>query len=240
VPASYRRTDVASSRASERPAVRFYFDYISTNAYLAWHEIRRLCSRYGARLEPVPVLFAGLLEAHGTLGPAEVPVKAFWMWKNNLRKAALLGLPLHPPAFHPFNPLLALRVSSLPLAAEERAALIDGLFNAVWVDRLHVSEPEVVERVANEAGLDGARLVAEARSPDAKARLRGQTDTAIARGVFGVPSMLVGDELFWGYDDLPYLELHLAGKDPLDPDRLRNVESPPRPSAMRRRFRPPG
>lgn len=219
-------------------SVRFHFDYISTNAYLAWQELPQLCARYGAELESVPVLFAGLLEAHGTLGPAEVPVKAFWMWKNNLRKAALLGLPLNPPAYHPFNPLLALRISSLPIASEARNKLIDALFNAVWVDRLHVSEPAVVERVANEAGLDGARLVAEAETPDAKSRLRRQTDEAVARGVFGVPSMLVGDELFWGYDDLPYLELHLAGKDPLDRSRLQDVASAPRPSAMRRRFRP--
>jgi 2-hydroxychromene-2-carboxylate isomerase len=223
-----------------KPPVRFYFDYISTNAYLAWHEIRELCARYATELEPVPVLFAGLLEAYGTLGPAEVPVKAFWMWKNNLRKAALLGLPLNPPAYHPFNPLLALRVSSLPIGAAERAALIDGLFDAVWVDRLHVSEPEVVERVADEAGLDGRRLVAEAQTAEAKARLRAQTDTAIALGVFGVPSMVVGDEIFWGYDDLPYFELRLAGKDPLDRNRVGNAESAPRPSAMRRRFRPPG
>jgi 2-hydroxychromene-2-carboxylate isomerase len=220
------------------PSVRFYFDYISTNAYLAWKALPEICARHGAELAPVPVLFAGLLEAHGTLGPAEVPVKALWMWKNNLRKAALLGLPLNAPAFHPFNPLLALRISSLPIGGQKRTALIDGLFNAVWVERLHVSEPDVVEHIANEAGLDGARLVAEAQTPEAKARLRRQTDEAIARGVFGVPSMLAGDELFWGYDDLPYLELHLAGKDPLDPERVRNIESAPRPSAMRRRFRP--
>ena len=62
----------------------------------------------------VPVVFAKLLEAHGTLGPAEVPAKSGWMW-NNLRKAALLGVPLESPAFHPFNPLLSWRASSLPL-----------------------------------------------------------------------------------------------------------------------------
>ena len=186
----------------------------------------------------MPVLFAGLLEAHGQLGPAEVPTKAVWMIKNNLRKAALLGIPLNSPAFHPFNPLLALRVSSLPLEPRARLALIGALFEAVWVRGLHVSDRAVVERLADEIGVAGATVVADAEQPDAKARLRRQTDAAIARGVFGVPSMEVGDELFWGYDDFPFLESFLAGKDPLDSTGWRRSFDAPRPSAVRRRFRP--
>jgi len=159
------------------------------------------------------------------------------MIKNNLRKAALLGVPLNAPAFHPFNPLLALRASSLPLEPATRLALIDALFQAVWVRGLHVSERAVVERLGDEIGVTGATLVADAERPDAKTRLRQQTDGAIARGVFGVPSMEVGDELFWGYDDFPFLESYLAGKDPLDSTSWRTSFDAPRPSAVRRRFR---
>src|SRR5262245_65656272 len=141
--------------------LRFYFDYISPNAYLAWTQLPGLKGKYALDVEPVPVLFAGLLGAHGRLGPAEIPVLMRWMWKNILRKAALLGVPFHPPAFHPFNPLLALRVSSLPMTAAERWELIDALFRAVWVDGRHVSEPEVVHEIAGEA------LVASAAEPEA-------------------------------------------------------------------------
>jgi hypothetical protein len=95
----------------------------------------------------------------------------------------------------------------------------------------------VVERVANEVGLPGAALIADAQRPEVKAQLRRYTDDAIARGVFGVPSMEVGDELFWGYDDFPYLELFLAGKDPLDTAALERWSRPVLPSAVRRRFR---
>lgn len=197
------------------PTIRFYFDYISSNAYLAWMELPKLAAKYGYTIEPVPVLFAGLLNAHGQLGPAEVPVKARWMARNNMRKAIMLGIPLSPPAYHPFNPLLALRISSLPLDAAKRSALVTVLFQAVWARGLHVSDPRVVERLVGEVGLDGAALVADAERSDSKLRLRQQTDDAIARGVFGVPAMEVGEEAFWGYDDFPYLELALAGKDPL-------------------------
>jgi 2-hydroxychromene-2-carboxylate isomerase len=224
-------------RMNDAGTIRFYFDYVSSNAYLAWTQLPALAARHGFAIEPVPVLFAGLLEAYGQLGPAEVPAKALWTAKNNLRKAALLGVPLRPPAFHPFNPLLALRISSLPLERAAQGALIDALFGAVWVRGLHVADPAVVERLTNEVGLDGARLVAEARGPEAKARLRRQTEDAIAGGVFGVPSMEVKGEIFWGYDDFPYLEPLLAGNDLLDPAEWERWFEAPRPSAMRRRFR---
>jgi 2-hydroxychromene-2-carboxylate isomerase len=219
------------------PTIVFTFDYISSNAYLAWTQLPALAARYRFAIEPVPVLFAGLLEAHGQLGPAEMPMKALWMAKNTLRKAALLGVPLNPPAFHPFNPLLALRVSALPPDVAKRTALINALFDAVWVDGQHVSDPAVVARVADRVGLDGAALVAEAGLPASKARLRQATDDAINRGVFGVPSMEVGGELFWGYDDFPYLEPLLAGRDLLKPAEWEKWLGPPRPSAMRRRVR---
>jgi 2-hydroxychromene-2-carboxylate isomerase len=215
--------------------LRFYFDFISTNAYLAWLQMPTLARRYGIVVEPVPVLFAGLLEAYGTTGPAEVPQKALWMFKNNLRKAALLGVPLAAPAFHPFNPLLSLRVTSLAGDTDECDALVTRLFEAVWVRGEHVSEPAVVEQAAREVGLDGSALVAAAAGADAKARLRAQTDEAIGRGVFGVPTMEVNGEIFWGYDDLPYLELFLAGEDPLARTSWgKSNVAAPRPSAMRR------
>jgi 2-hydroxychromene-2-carboxylate isomerase len=216
-------------------SLRFYFDYLSHNAYLAWTQLPELESRFGVEVEPVPVLFAGLLEAHGQLGPAEVLPKSIWMARNVLRKAALLGVELNPPRHHPWNPLLSLRISGAPLPAPQRRALIDALFRGAWVDGRHLSEPAEVEAIAAGAGLDGPGLVRAAQQPEAKARLREQTDAAIAEGVFGVPTLIVEDQLFWGYDDWPYLELYLAGKDPLDPREASRWFASVRPSAVRKR-----
>ena len=219
------------------PPLRFYFDYISSNAYLAWVELPRLEREYGVAIEPIPTLFAGLLEAHGQLGPAEIPAKIAWMWRNNLRKAAILGVPLNPPAYHPFRPLASLRATATPAAASRQSELIGALFRAVWVDGRHVSELEVVGEIAGEVGLDAAAVVEQAASDEAKARLRADTSAAIEAGVFGVPTMCVGDELFWGFDDLPYLERFLAGEDTLDPEAVPKWEKRPRASSQRRRFR---
>ncbi len=210
----------------------FFFDVISPNAYLAWTQVHGLAERHGWAVEPVPVLFAALLGASGRPGPAEQPAMWAWMVKNVLRKAALLDVPLARPASHPFNPLLALRAASLDLGDDERRALVDGLFRAAWAEGRDVSDAGVVAAVADAAGLEGEEVVVSAGSPKAKTRLREQTDAAIARGVFGVPTMIAGGELFWGYDDFPYLERCLAGRDTLplgEFERWRAI----RPSAWR-------
>jgi 2-hydroxychromene-2-carboxylate isomerase len=119
------------------------------------------------------------------------------------------------------------------MPAHDRFVLIDALFKAVWSQRLHVSEPEVVEHIAERAGLAGRRLVEQATTSEAKSRLRAQTDAAIETNVFGVPTMVVGDELFWGYDDLPHLERFLEGRDPLDPTMVPDAATAPKASATR-------
>ncbi len=215
-------------------ALRFYFDYISHNAYIAWTQIHDLAARHRRQVEPVPVLFAALLNQHGQKGPAEIPAKGLWMAKDVLRKAARLGVPLRPPASHPFNPLVALRATLVPTDPTQQRRLIDALFRATWVDGRDVSNPETVAAVATATGLDGAAVVAAAQSEAIKNRLRAETDAAIDAGVFGVPTVIVDDELFWGFDDFGHLELFLDGKDPLDRAVLTEWQSI-RPTASRRR-----
>ena len=214
--------------------LRFYFDYISHNAYIAWTQIHPLAQRYGRSVEPIPVLFAGLLNANGQKGPAEIPAKAWWMAKDLLRKTARLGVPLRPPASHPFNPLQALRATLVPRDVTQQGRLIDAIFRAAWVDGQDISSPDVIAAVGTSIGMDGAQLVAAAQSDAIKQRLRQETDTAINQFVFGVPTVIVDDELFWGFDDFGHLELFLAGKDPLDRTVLGEWLQI-RPSASRRK-----
>jgi 2-hydroxychromene-2-carboxylate isomerase len=185
----------------------FHFDFISPYAYLAWTQVHDLVGRCEWAVDPVPTLLAALL-AHGqTKGPAEIPAKRVYMVADVLRVARKLGVPLAPPASHPFNPLLALRVATV----EPQWKVIEALFTATWATSQPIDTEEGVARVLDKAGLPGAELVTRAQHPDTKWLLRKRTDEAIARGVFGVPTMFARDQMFWGVDSLEYLADYLGG-----------------------------
>jgi 2-hydroxychromene-2-carboxylate isomerase len=201
--------------------IRVYFDFVSPFAYVGWRAVRTVAARHGRSVEPAPTLFAALLDAHGQKGPAEVPAKRAYVFKDAYRKAHRAGLPpLVPPPAHPFNPLLALRVCSLPLEPAARERLIDGLFHRVWAEGAAIDNDASVVSVADAAGLPGAELVARAKETPAKDALRAQTERAIAGGVFGVPTFVADGELFFGVDGLESLDAFLEGQDPLPPGLL--------------------
>src|SRR5262245_19221684 len=150
--------------------VRFLFDFISPYAYLAWTQIHAVAERRGAVVEPEPVLFAALLNKHGNKGPAEIPPKRIYIFKDTLTRARRLGVPLVPPPTHPFNPLLALRAASIDLPGDRRRALIDALFQATWGGGGGVTGPAEVAAAATAAGLDGQAVIAAAGTHEVKAR----------------------------------------------------------------------
>jgi 2-hydroxychromene-2-carboxylate isomerase len=199
--------------------IRVYFDFISPYAYIGWFSLRPIAARHGRAVEPVPTLLAPLLDTYGQRGPAEVPPKRAYLFKDASRKAHRAGLgALVPPPAHPFNPLLALRASSLPLEPDARDRLIDALFRRAWGEGAAIDTDEAVAGAADAAGLAGAEIVARAKEAPAKEALRRQTERALADNVFGVPSFVVDGELFFGVDGLASLDAFLAGDDPVRPD----------------------
>jgi 2-hydroxychromene-2-carboxylate isomerase len=201
-------------------AIRFLFDYVSPYSYLASTQVRALGRRHGRDVDAVPVLLVGMLNATGSRGPGEVPLKREYMFRDVARLARMLGVAIEPPATHPFNPLAALRVTGCVPDRDARWRLVDAIYSATWVRALRVDQPEVLAQIAGQAGLDGDALLAEATSPESKDRLRASTDEAIAAGAFGVPSLFVDGELFWGVDSLPLLDRFLGGESAIDAERL--------------------
>lgn len=217
----------------------FYFDYISPNAYLAWTQLPKLIKDHDLDVDLVPVLFAGLLRAHKQMGPAEQPAKRRWMSRNIARKAALLNVPLSPPKHHPYNPLLSLRLSSVEISKHDQWRLIDSFMKGIWVEQLHPSDEIDVTRILVSAGLEPKKLLGEANSAKTKARLVRQTEAAIEHGVFGIPTMVCENELFFGYDDFTYLDMMLSGRDPLQTSIQAKtwISAQTSPSAMRKEVR---
>lgn len=183
--------------------VTFHFDPISPFVHLAFARLPQVLEGCSYAVEYKPLLFAGLLKAHGNKGPAEIEPKRQWTFRHVHWLAQHHGIPLDTPAQHPFNPLPLLR---LALAAGPNRRVVEAVLRHVWVG-------------GGEPG-DPARLAAlreqlqPARDPDAdsvKDELRANTEAAVASGVFGVPTFTLEGRHFWGLDALPMLREALQG-----------------------------
>ena len=173
--------------------IDWYFDFVSPFAYL---QGERLARDYpDIVLRPVPIVLGAVLSHWGTVGPAELPAKRRCTYRMVLWQARQLGIVTRFPPSHPFNSLAALR---LALAAGSTLAAVTTIYRHVWRDGLAGDTPEALASVAAMLGIDD--VATALADPAVKARLRDNTEQALARGVFGAPTLMVGDELFWGLD----------------------------------------
>jgi 2-hydroxychromene-2-carboxylate isomerase len=161
-----------------------------------------------------PVLFGALLKHHGQLGPAELPGKRDWTYRQVMWLAKQQGTVLKMPASHPFNPLALLRLAVATSAnGEPNRYVVERIFQHVWCDGLEATDlarlNALQEHLLSQAALQG--LAKDPQSEEVKRLLQQQTDSAIALGLFGVPSMVVDGQVFWGQDALPMLRAYLDG-----------------------------
>jgi 2-hydroxychromene-2-carboxylate isomerase len=202
------------------PSADWYFDFVSPFAYLQSEELHRFAGRVRVRLRPV--LFAAILDAQGQKGPAEIPAKRAFTYKHVLWRARSAGVPLKFPPEHPFNPLPLLR---LAVACDGRPEPVQAIFRFVWRDGRLPDLPIEWAELCHALGIDDAD--ARIADPAVKAALRANTDEAIARGVFGVPTLAIGDELFWGADATGMaLDWIAAGGRYADPEYARVAALP--------------
>ena len=175
------------------PSADWYFDFISPFSYLQSERLHTLPANLSVRLRPV--LFAALLSAHGHKGPAEIAAKRTFTYRFVVWQAKSLGIPLKFPPEHPFNPLPLLR---LAVACEGSRDAVQRIFRFVWRDGRLPDLPIEWAELTHDLGVDDA--LSRIADPEVKDALRRNTDEAIARGVFGVPTLAIGNELFWGVD----------------------------------------
>jgi 2-hydroxychromene-2-carboxylate isomerase len=202
-----------------QPVVTLYADPISPYVWLNAPSAIARIEAAGAQVRLQPVLFAGMLNAHGHKGPAEIPAKRAYTFRDVMRQAARQGLPFTGPPGHPFNPLLALRMCTAVASERERRRLMLALLSACWERGEDISDPGTAARIASACDLDGPALVSAAKQPQVKQQLAAATGQAIKDGVFGVPTFRLGDELFWGGDRLDALLWRLEGNG-IDEARL--------------------
>ena len=199
-------------------SIKLYFDPVSPYVYFAFNQLPRIAKKHNVTFNCVPVLFAGLLNEHGNVGPAEIVAKRRYTFLDCLRLSEAQGIPFAMPPAHPFNPLLASRMITAVEDDKHRQIFSAKIVEACWGKGKDLTDSNLLIGIANHMDLDGAALHAKSSTEIVKRRLKEHTDQAISRGVFGVPSFFVKDthEMFWGSDRTDLLELHLEGK--LNPD----------------------
>ena len=196
--------------------LEFIFDFGSPNAYLAYQIMPDVLACTGAKLKVSPCLLGGIFKATSN----QPPMVAFGAVKGKLayercemerfvEKYGLTDFSMNP--HFPVNTLILMRGAIYADAKCFLPAYLEAGLKAMWEDGQKMDDPDVFVSVLTAAGLDGKAILDATQNPDVKAKLAANTDAAVARGVFGIPSFFVGDELFFGKNTLPEIEALLAG-----------------------------
>ena len=187
--------------------IHFYLDFISPYAWLGFDALPRALEGISHRVVHKPVLFAAMLKHHGQLGPAEIPAKRDWTYRQVLWLARQQGTPLQLPALHPFNPLGLLRLATACDADGEPSRYVcEKIFRHVWCTGQDAADAERLAALTAELA-----PALDPGSAQVKLALQKHSQEAMDLGVFGVPSWVVDGRVFWGQDALPMLRAYLLG-----------------------------
>ncbi|HEX4233083.1 MAG TPA: DsbA family protein [Caldimonas sp.] len=209
--------------------VDFWFDPVSPYAYLAFERLPEAFVGLSYSMSYRPIVFAALLKAHAHKGPAEIEPKRAWTFRQVHWLAHRAGIAIDTPLRHPFNPIALSRLAwaTAPEGATPSRFVCEQVLRHVWRGGAEAEDPgrhaELVVRLA--PGVDPT-------SDANKLRLRDATDRALALGVFGVPTLGIGDKLFWGFDALEMAAALLRG-DPWFDEPHWQREGAPRPGVRR-------
>ena len=188
----------------------FYFDFGSPASYLAYKRLRQLESKYDLTVHWLPMLLGGVFKATGNVSPVTVAAKGNYMVNQDFpRFAKRYSVPMQ---FNPYFPINTLNLMRGAVSAHEEGVFdryADAVFDAMWQEQLDLGQVDVVVKTLQNAGLDAMALLELTQSDAIKQTLIANTNQAIDRGVFGAPTMFVGDEMYFGQDRLDFIEADL-------------------------------
>ena len=197
--------------------IEFIFDFGSPNAYLAWHALQPILTRTGAKLDLTPCLLGGIFKLTNNQAPwmsyGNVKGKLDYERLEMTRFIALHGLSKFKMNPHfPVNTLLLMRGAIAAQRNGELETYVKAGLTAMWENGEDMGDPAVFSAVMTQAGLDGGGLLAATQDAVIKSKLAANTDAAVARGVFGIPTFFVGEDMFFGKDRLDQVEADIAAK----------------------------
>jgi 2-hydroxychromene-2-carboxylate isomerase len=191
--------------------VEFFFDFGSPTSYLAWTQLPRIALEHGAEIIWRPVLLGAIFKATGNSSPVAIPTKGRYMLNDMARFARRYGVLLAPNPFFPINTLQLMRGATGYLGTEDFPRYVKAIYEGIWTQRLNLGDVAQVATVLTQAGLDPARFEELINDENIKETLKNNTDEAVKRGLFGVPTYFVGKEMFFGQDRLDFVAEALQG-----------------------------
>ena len=195
--------------------VDFYFDFASPNAYLSHKVMQSIKDKTGATVNYIPVLLGGIFK----LTNNKPPMEQFFVVKNkneyqNIEMQRFIERHgLHDFKMNPHFPVISLQIIRGAVAAEMDGYLedyIDKVLVHMWEEPKKMEDPEVIKSAFEESGLDAEKLISQMQDADVKAKLIANTEAAAERGVFGIPTFFVGEEMYFGKDNLWQVEEKLS------------------------------
>ena len=182
----------------------FYFDFISPYSFLAHKEIRKIENKENIRVKYNPVLLGGLHNLHGIKAPAFIPAKA----KHMIRDCKLIAEKNNVKfKFNSYFPIRSLNLMRGVLVAEEdniKNYYIDSIFNTIWQDGLNMNDENVVQKILKNLNINPKTFLLRSTSASIKELLKKRTSEAFAKGIFGAPSFVSNNKIFWGQDRIEF------------------------------------
>ena len=200
----------------------WYFDFVSPFAYLQNLRLHEFAEHL--LIERKPLLLAGLLKHWGTKGPAEISAKRIFTYRHIQWYANRLDIPLQFPERHPFNPIPLLR---LCIAKGCSNNTVDSIFRCVWEEGLVGDDPDNWHTFCDAVGLNTTEANELISTPEVKSELKSNGENAIEQGIFGVPTLVVNGNLFWGNDSMDFVRDYLANPKMFENQTMKRLETLP-------------
>ena len=184
--------------------VTFCFDFGSPYSYLAYNNLNSI-REAGGEVAIMPVLLGGIFKATGNQPPATVQKKGEYMFKDINRWSKKLGIPFKMNPYFPILTVPHMRGAVLAQRENILEKYMQVMFEAIWVKAMNLNDQEILTNIAEKSGIDPNQFAEEISSDEIKNKLRENTEFAISKGAFGVPTYYLDDEMFWGIDSVKFL-----------------------------------
>ena len=183
----------------------FYFDFASPYSFLAHKEIRKIEKENSVKIKYMPILLGALLKSSGIKANADIPIKGKYMVKDCKLWAEKYNIEFK---FNSYFPIITLDLMRCVLVAERKGFaqnFINNFFDAIWKDGLNLNDKTIVKKLLKNLNIDPNAFLTDAVQSNIKDELKKRTDEAYKKGIFGAPSFIVNNKIFWGQDRLNFV-----------------------------------